>query len=232
MMAASVTKRIKLGTSVIDALFHPPVVLAKRFAALDQFSGGRAIAGLGQGGNAPEFEAANVPMKRRGAGFEEYLAALKAAWAPDPVKFTGRFYTIPESQVSPKPLQPGGPPIIIGAMSPSAVERAGRLADGLNPVLFAWEPFEAAVKSFRAAAAAAGREAGKLQVVIRANVVPGRPSDAPQRQPLTGDFAQIRDDFARLRTLGVTHVFYDMNFAATPVDEQIRLFEPLQKAIG
>ena len=64
---AALTERIMLGTSVIDALFHPPVMLARRFATLDQFSNGRVIAGLGQGWMPQEFETANVPMKRRGA---------------------------------------------------------------------------------------------------------------------------------------------------------------------
>jgi len=228
---AAKTERIKLGTSVIDALFHVPVVLAKRFAALDQFSGGRAIAGLGQGANAPEFETANVPLKRRGAGFEEFIGALKAAWGPDPVKFSGRFYKIPESQIGPKPVQPGGPPIIVGGRSPAAIERAARLADGINPVLFAWEPFEQVVAAFRSAAQAAGRDPGKLQVVVRANVRPGQPA-GEQRTPLTGPMEQVAEDLARLRGLGVNHVFWDMNFAGTSPDEQVRLLEPLMKAMG
>ena len=229
---AAKTERIRLGTSVIDALFHAPVVLAKRFAALDQFSGGRAIAGLGQGATEPEFETANVPMKRRGAGFEEFIRALKAAWGPDPVKFEGRFYKIPESQINPKPVQPGGPPIIIGGRSPAAIERAARLADGLNPVLFAWSPFEQIVTAFRDAARAAGRDPGQLQIVVRANVTPGREAETGAHPPLTGSLAQVAADLARLRGLGVSHVFWDMNFAATSVDEQLRLLEPLRKALG
>jgi alkanesulfonate monooxygenase SsuD/methylene tetrahydromethanopterin reductase-like flavin-dependent oxidoreductase (luciferase family) len=61
---------------VIDALLHPPVVLARRFATLDQFSGGRVVAGLGQGWMPQEFETANVPMDRIGAGMDEVVAAL------------------------------------------------------------------------------------------------------------------------------------------------------------
>ena len=75
---AALTERIKLGTSVIDALFHPPVMLARRFATLDQFSNGRVIAGLGQGWMPQEFETANVPMKRRGAGLDEVIDAMRA----------------------------------------------------------------------------------------------------------------------------------------------------------
>jgi len=86
---AALTERIKLGTSVIDALFHPPVMLARRFATLDQFSNGRVIAGLGQGWMPQEFETANVPMKRRGAGLDEVIDAMRACWGPDPVELPG-----------------------------------------------------------------------------------------------------------------------------------------------
>ena len=84
---ATKTQRIKLGTSVIDALFHVPVMLARRLATLDHFSAGRVVAGLGQGWSADEFETANVPMKRRGAGFEDFIGALRAAWSADPVRY-------------------------------------------------------------------------------------------------------------------------------------------------
>ena len=77
---AAVTERIMLGTSVIDALFHPPVMLARRFATLDQFSNGRVIASWGQGWMPQEFETANVPMKRRGAGLDEVIEAMRACW--------------------------------------------------------------------------------------------------------------------------------------------------------
>lgn len=91
---AAVTQRVKLGTSVIDALFHPPVVLARRLATLDQFSGGRVIAGLGQGWMPQEFETAGIPMSRKGAGMDEAVAAMRATWGPDPVSYQGRFYRI------------------------------------------------------------------------------------------------------------------------------------------
>jgi alkanesulfonate monooxygenase SsuD/methylene tetrahydromethanopterin reductase-like flavin-dependent oxidoreductase (luciferase family) len=119
---AAKTERVRLGTSIMDALFHVPVVLARRFATLDHLSGGRVIAGLGQGYAPQEFVAANIPLSRRGAGFEEFIEAMRAAWAPDPVSFSGRFYTIPESEINPKPLQDGGPPIVIAAMKAAAVE--------------------------------------------------------------------------------------------------------------
>lgn len=226
---AAKTERIKLGTSVIDALFHPPVVLSKRFAALDQLSGGRVIAGLGQGANQPEFKTANIPLKRRGAGFEEYIAALRAAWGPDPVSFKGRFYSIAESQIGPKPLQQPIP-ILLGGHSPEAIARAARLADGYNPsygaIPTAWQSLQDRIKLYQDAVRAAGRDPSSAQVVIRANLTPGGTTG----QPLAGSAEQIKEDLAQLRALGVSHVFWDMNFASTPVDDQINWLAPLRRA--
>lgn len=163
---AAKTERIRLGTSIIDALFHVPVILARRFATLDRLSGGRLIAGLGQGYSPEEFAAANVPMSRRGAGFEEFIEAMRVTWGPDPVHFSGRFYEIPESQINPKPVQEGGPPILIAAMQKPAVERAGRLGFGLNPLAPSWEALEAAVGTFKEAAHGAGHDPATLPVRV------------------------------------------------------------------
>lgn len=98
-------------------------------------------------------------------------------------------------------------------------------------MLNAWPPFEQALKTFRDAARNAGRNPDTLQVVIRANVRPDAPA-GDQRRPLTGSSAQIAEDLARLRGLGVSHVFWDMNFSGTSVADQLRLLEHLRKAAG
>jgi alkanesulfonate monooxygenase SsuD/methylene tetrahydromethanopterin reductase-like flavin-dependent oxidoreductase (luciferase family) len=72
-----------LGTRVLDALFQSPIILARRPATLDRFSDGRLVVGVGQGGMEQKFEAAGVSMKRRGAGFEEHILAMRAVWSPD-----------------------------------------------------------------------------------------------------------------------------------------------------
>lgn len=226
---AAQTSRIRLGTSIIDALFHAPVILAKRFATLDRLSEGRVVAGLGQGYAPEEFATANVPVSRRGRGFEECVAAMRAAWGPDPVAFTGRVYRIPESEIGPKPLQPGGPPVIIAAREEPAVRRTGRIADGFNPVARRWEDLERMIGWYREAAAAAGRGGGR--VIVRANSTVGGRLPEP-RDALTGSFEQIAEDLRRLRALGVDEVFFDMNrFPIAPLD-QVRLVERLRASVA
>jgi probable F420-dependent oxidoreductase len=208
---AAHTRTIGLGTSVMTALFHVPVVLARRLSTLDHFSGGRLIVGLGQGWSAEEFEAANVPMRRRGNGFAEYIEALQAAWGPDPVSFQGRFYRIPPAQIGPKPLQPGGFQVLVG-VSPASdvpVERAGRTGLGLHPMITDWETFERQLAVFRAAAPV-GREPGPIVLRV-SNPITETPIDDADRSPLSGSVDQSKDDLHRAAELGINHVMWDLN---------------------
>ena len=228
---AARTERIKLGTSVIDAPFHVPVVLARRFATLDRLSGGRVIAGLGQGWMEQEFITANVSPKRRGAGVEELIMAMRAAWGPDPVSFNGRFYRIPLSEINPKPVQEGGIPILLGVFSPAAIERAARIADGLNPIPFSFEGLEDTINRFRSAAQAAGRDPSTLKIMPRANVpITAQPLPESHRPFLGGSPAQIAQDLARVERLGVDQVMF-ADVASTTVDEAVRRMEELQAAV-
>ncbi len=205
---AARTSRITLGTSVLDALFHSPVVLARRLATLDRLSEGRLVAGIGQGWMEQEFAAANVSMQRRGAGFEEHLLAMRAVWGPDPVHFEGRFYTVPEAAIGPKPVRAGGPALMVGAASPAAVERAGRLGVGLALVIFDWPTVREAVATFRAAAGAAGVDPGTLPVMLQVN---GNVTDEPQDEhgPLLGSPEQVAADLVEAEKLGVDHVYWN-----------------------
>jgi probable F420-dependent oxidoreductase len=192
---AARTSTIRLGTSVVDALFHSPVVLAKRLATLDLLSGGRAMIGLGQGWMEQEFEATEVPVKRRGAGFEEHVQAMRACWGPDPVSFSGRFYTIPEADVGPKAT---GLTLLAGAAAPAAIERAARLGLGVTTVVFDWEQVRQTAETY-------GKGAGPMVLQVNGPIT-DRPLD--QRMPLTGSPEQVAEDLGRAREMGADHVFW------------------------
>ncbi|TCO50686.1 TIGR03619 family F420-dependent LLM class oxidoreductase [Actinocrispum wychmicini] len=229
-VVAASTSRVKLGTSVIDVLMHPPVVLARRFATLDQFSGGRVIAGLGQGWMREEFETVGVPTSRKGAGFEESIAALRAAWGPDPVSFDGRFYKIAPSEINPKPVQ-SRVPVLVGAVTPKGIERAARIADGLNPIAFARDQLVGATTAFLNAAKEAGRDPAELTVVARANVpITDKPIDT-DRPFLAGSPEQIADDLATLDGTGVDQVLF-ANDASVDLDTEVDLLRRLAEATG
>jgi probable F420-dependent oxidoreductase len=216
--AAARTSRITLGTSIMVALLHNPADLARRFGTLDHLSGGRVVAGLAQGWMAQEFEAAGVPLARRGARFTEFIEALRAVWGPDPVSYDGRFYKIVSSNVGPKPLRSGGVPILAGAASPGGIQRAGRLGLGLNPVWFGWDALEGTVQAFRAAATEAGHDPATLPVVVRVNQFPAAEPTDDGPSP-TGSPEQIAEAIPRLERIGVTELLW--NFDEGPVEEQL-----------
>ena len=221
---AARTSRITLGTSVLDALFHSPIILARRLATLDQLSQGRLVVGLGQGWMPQEFEAAGISMRRRGAGFEEHIEAMRAVWGPNPVHFAGRFYRIPEADIGPKPQQPGGPRILAGAAAPPAVERAARLGLGLTLVIFDWASVRDSIETFRVAAGAAGIDPDTLPVMLQVN---GNVTTTPldERGPLIGSPEQVASDLEQARQLGVEHVYWnseDDPLAQLPLLAQLR----------
>lgn len=221
---AARTSRISLGTSVIDALFSSPTVLARRLATLDRLCDGRLIAGLGQGWMQQEYAAAGVPWGRRGAGFGEHIEAMRAVWGPDPVGFDGRFYEIPESEIGPKPVRVGGPTVIVGAASPSAVQRAARLGVGLTLVIFDWDTVTETLATFRREAEAQGHDPAELPIVVQVN---GSITDVAlhERGPLTGSVDQVAADLGKLASLDVDHVLWLMD---TDPDDQLDALERLQ----
>ena len=235
--AATRTRTVKLGTSVLSALFQNPVTLARRFATLDRLSNGRAIAGLGQGDFRDEFEAANVPIKRRGRGFEEFVRAVRAVWGPDPVSFAGDFYNIPESRIGPKPVQSGGIPMLLGAFAPASLERAARIADGIMPAAgrsTTLEKLSKTINNFRDMVRRAGRNPEELKWILRVHNPLGEDKATEPRALLGGTPEQAAEDLPRLKELGIDHVFYDMNHPAqVPIDTQLvllRKFVRLTKA--
>ncbi|WP_084964377.1 TIGR03619 family F420-dependent LLM class oxidoreductase [Thermoactinospora rubra] len=226
---AAWTSRVRLGTSVVNAVFHNPVVLARRFATLDRLSGGRAIAGLGLGWMDQEYEAVGVSRRTRGEALEEAITALRAAWGPDPVGFHGKHYTIPSSAINPKPVQRPGVPVVLAATTPAAIDRAARLADGLNPIGFSYESLAEAIARFRASAADAGRDAADLQVIVRANT-PLTAEDLDGSRPfLAGSARQVAADLDRLAPLEVDHVLF-ADMASTTVEDGLRRLAELREA--
>jgi probable F420-dependent oxidoreductase len=228
---AAKTERIKLGTSIVNAPFHVPVVLARRFATLDRLSGGRAIAGLGQGWMEHEFATANASMKLRGEGVAEFIAAMRAAWGPDPVAYEGRHYRIPTSKINPKPKQEGGIPVLLGSFAPRAIERAARVADGLNPIAFSLEQLRGVVTAFRSAAESNGRDPSGLMVVVRANVpITADPLPEGSRPFLGGSPSQIAKDLESVEPLGVDQVLF-ADLASSSLDQALERLGELRATV-
>jgi probable F420-dependent oxidoreductase len=209
---ASQTSRIRLGTAVLIVPFFSPALAAKQLATLDIVSGGRLDVGFGIGWSRTEYQAVGVPFERRGARAEEFLAELKALWTEPVAAYQGRFYRLPRARMAPAPVQRPHPPLLLGGTAPAALRRAGRLADGwISGSTADLTRVGESIAVVREAAETAGRDPDRLRFVCR-GAVKVRPGGRPGRAPLSGSFAEIRDDLERLAAQGMTEVFVDLNF--------------------
>jgi probable F420-dependent oxidoreductase len=209
---AGVTQRIRLGLALVNLPFYAPIVLAKALNSIDVVSSGRLDAGLGLGWSPDEFEAVGVDMARRGARAEEYLRCLDEIWTGEPAEFHGEFYSIPRGWIDPKPVQRPHPPILLGGTADTALQRAGRLAEGWissSKVEIADIPRFA--DQVRTAAAGAGKDPDQMRIVIR-GVARLRDTAGTDDAPLTGPVERIREGLAAYEAAGATEVFLDLNF--------------------
>jgi len=128
--AAAVTSRVRLGTSVLLAPLHSPVVLAKQLATLDLVSNGRLLVGLGIGSRPDDFAAAGVPFAGRGGRAAEMSRIMRQVWSGQPVRHQGRYFAIECGAVGPAPVQRPHPPVWMGGFQEVALKRIARIADG------------------------------------------------------------------------------------------------------
>ena len=128
---AAVTKHIKIGSGVAVLPLRNPVLHARQLATIDRFSHGRVLCGVGVGWLKEEADTLGMPWERRGARADEQIALMRAIWtAPEShVEFKGEFWSFPQMDSEPRPVQQPIP-MLIGGHSPVALDRAARLGDG------------------------------------------------------------------------------------------------------
>jgi len=209
---AGVTKRISLGTSIIDMFFQNPVVLAKRFATLDILSDGRTIAGLGIGWSKDEYEVSGVPYKDKGTRADEFLQVLRKIWTDEVVEFKGQFYKIPASKIGPKPLQEPHPPILLGGFSPKTFSRIVNYANGWIGVagFGPLEQLEQVINDLKENARKIDKDPSNIGIYIGSypNVLESPVASNKTRSPMTGTIEQIGSDIEQIKAMGTNHIFF------------------------
>lgn len=138
LAAAQATTRLRVGTSVLCNDFRHPTVLAKEVATIDRLSGGRFELGLGAGWMQEDYRQTGIdrdPAAIRIERLEEALIVIRGLFGKGPVSFEGSHYRVEGLEGHPKPLQAGGPPILVGGGGQKLLGVAGRHADivGINP---------------------------------------------------------------------------------------------------
>ncbi len=241
---AAITEKVQLGTSILVTAYHRPLILARRMATLDVLSGGRALCGLGLGWMAEEYAHMDTPFEKRGPRMTDFVKALKAAWLPDPVQYQGKYFSYPECDSSPKPVQrnaAGEPyvPILTGGGNPKSLERCAKYGDGWNPAGMPAGVTADISKQLNGMAAANGR--GPLPVYLRIFANPTMPGI----EPWDGGFfagmswhgnqdamaAKVRE----CKDAGIDHIIIETNFwEPNPSSEnwvkQVDWFAPLVDA--
>jgi probable F420-dependent oxidoreductase len=227
---AAQTKKIRLGTSVLDMPYYNPVVLARRLTTLDVLSNGRLNVGLGLGWSKDEMDATNADMTKRGALADEFLPLLQAIWTTNPVEFHGKFFNVPKSYIDLKPVQKPHPPIYLGAFVPVALKRLAKLANGWNPVFLPVPVMADMFGSIRQMAKEAGRDPSAIVMVVHAVLdITDKPL-GKDRAIFSGTLEQISDDVSACAKIGAEEVFFDPAFApgGQSLDHWLSLLDQLQ----
>ena len=179
------TERVRLGPLVACTAFHPPGLLARMAASVDEVSGGRLVLGVGAGWNETEFRAFGIPFDRRVSRFEEAFEIVRRLLAGDRVTFHGRFHEVEEAVLLPPPAR--RIPLMIGANAP-------RMLSIALPHVASWntwythygntsEGFARLDANVSEAAERAGRDPATLErsacVLVSAGATDERPETAP-----------------------------------------------------
>ena len=170
--ASGVTSKIKLGTGITLVPERNPLVLAKEIAALDQYSGGRFLFGIGAGWHREETTIMGGDFEHRWSQTREAILALKELWTKDEAEFHGQYYDFPPVYCYPKPAQKPHPPVILGGHARNVLQRVVRWGDGWLPNRADPAQIEESRKILDTLAAERGRDPASITISVY-----GQPAD-------------------------------------------------------
>lgn len=164
--AAMTTTELRIGTGMCLVAQRDPIHTAKAVATLDQISMGRFQFGVGAGWNREEMEQHGTDPRTRMAVLRERVLAMKLLWSQDVAGFAGDYVNIAPTTVRPKPFQKPCPPVILGGMGPTVIDRVVDYADAwaLNPGSTPIADLPDRIAMLQKSAGAAGR--GRIPVYL------------------------------------------------------------------
>lgn len=118
---ADATERVKIMTSVAVLPLHDMRIFAGEVVCADIFTEGRLMLGVGRGAFAFEMERLGVPLSDSREKFDESLEVLSALLREEEVAWDGKYYKFAPLTVMPRPMRPGGPPIMMAVMVPEGI---------------------------------------------------------------------------------------------------------------
>jgi probable F420-dependent oxidoreductase len=221
--ATAHTSRVRIGTSTLNALWQPPLVLARQLTSLDVLSGGRLDIGIGLGWLRDEYQSVNVPWQGRGARLEETLDLLETYWTAEVMAHEGNLFEVPPATVELRPAQRPRPPVLLAAFSSEGLRRIARRADGWLPVAM---PLDALMNLWgivEREASDAGRDPAALRMALRVNLQLTDEPATQQEVPFRGTFQQYVDYARAAAEAGVHELFLDPGQTHLSLSERVDL---------
>jgi len=218
---AAVTERVRLGPLVACAGFHPPAILAKMAATVDEVSGGRLVLGLGAGWNRTEFDAFGLPFDHRASRFEESFGVIRRLLSNERVTLDGRFFHVDDAVLLPAPAR--RPTLMIGSSGERVLQTALPYVDVWNTWydLYGNTPEGFAVENAKIdeAAVRAGRDPDDVERSACIRVMLDRSADErpvdPACPPLEGTAERIAGGLSAMAQAGADEVI----LVVTPITE-------------
>ena len=164
--AATVTRRLKLGTGICLLIERDPITTAKEVASLDHLSRGRVLFGIGAGWNAEEMAHHGTEFRTRWRLLRERVLAMKRIWTEDAASYEGEFTRFEPIWSWPKPVQKPHPPIYLGGHGPKALARVVDYCDGWFPISVRAGDLVAELGALRALAESKGRDPRSIAVSV------------------------------------------------------------------
>jgi probable F420-dependent oxidoreductase len=207
---AGFTTTIRLMSSMVIVPYRSPFVTAKLATGVDYLSDGRFVLGAAGGWMVEEFEALHLPFDERGAIMDEYLTIITAIFAGDGA-VPGRFCSLPEAWIEPKPVQKPLPIVIGGRAVGAIMRRVATFGHGWWPYPMDATQIAAAMPRMRTLWQKAGRGDESLEVhsYLRVPLDPTTGQRTVSREALLGQIAALAD-------AGVTHITMTFDELGSP----------------
>jgi probable F420-dependent oxidoreductase len=198
---AGCTQRLAFAPGVLILAQRQAALVAKQAACLDVLSNGRLRLGVGVGWNQVEFTGLNEVFSNRGRRSEEQVEVMQALWAEQYVTFKGRYHTIEDAGINPRPAS-GRIPVWFGGHAEATLHRVAKLGDGWMPLAYpADESALAVFDKLKGLIKAEGRDPGAVGLEVWLSLG-------------SGDEAAWHKDFAFWKAAGVTHVTAHTTYAS------------------
>jgi probable F420-dependent oxidoreductase len=197
---ASCTSRLGFAPGVLILAQRQAALVAKQAACVDILSGGRLRLGVGVGWNEVEFTGLNEVFSNRGRRSEEQVQVMQALWSQPNVTFKGRYHTIDDAGINPRPAS-GHIPVWFGGHADATLQRVAKYGDGWMPLAYpADQTALAAFAKLKDLVRTAGRDPTTIGLEVWLSLG-------------GGDEAAWRNEFSFWKEAGVTHVTAHTTFA-------------------